>query len=97
MEFFDNTWLNEGLTKFMENYISKNFGNGFLKDLLRYSYFYPMTFESHALNNKLLKSEKSIRNKFDTFTYEKGGYIMYMLISIFGEEKVFNGLKLLLQ
>ena len=94
MEFFDNTWLNEGLTKFMENYILKESGKAYFDDIMRFSYFYTLTYKTHALNNKLLNDEESVRKNFDNITYEKGGYIMYMLVAFFGEDKVFKGLKL---
>ena len=94
MEFFNNTWLNEGLTKFMENYLSINFGKAYLDELMELSYFNTLCQRTHALNNKLINDEESIRKSFDNITYEKGGYIMFMLVSLFGEEKIFQGLKL---
>ena len=94
MEFFNNTWLNEGLTKFMENYLSINFGKAYLDELMELSYFNTLCQRTHAINNKLINDEESIRKCFDNITYEKSGYIMFMLVSLFGEEKIFQGLKL---
>ena len=95
MEFFDNTWLNEGITKFFEYYV--NLGPdkyAYFCDILRCGYFYPLSWKTHALNNKSLNSEKSIRNNYDTITYEKGGYIMNMLYQYFGKEKIIQWLNL---
>ena len=94
MKFFDNTWLNEGTTKFVENYVTLNFGKGFWDDNLRTEYYYTLTYRDHSLNNKYLKDEDMIWYNFDNITYNKGGYIIYMLLSYFGEEKIFKGLKL---
>ena len=94
MEFFDNTWLNEGLTKFMEIYITLNFGKAFFDENMRYSYYYTLTYRDHPLNNNLIYDENSIWTNFDNVTYEKGGYIIYMLIAYFGEEKIYKGLKI---
>ena len=93
MEFFDNTWLNEGLTKFMELYIGNNFGKAYFDDLMIYAYYYTLSDYSHAINNKLIDSEEAIRDNFDNITYEKGSYVIYMLVTFFGEDKVFLGLK----
>ena len=51
MEFFDNTWLNEGLTKFMEIYITLNFGKAFFDENMRYSYYYTLAYKNHPINN----------------------------------------------
>ena len=96
MDFFDNTWLNEGITKFAELFFSLTFGErGYFNDIMRHSYYYALSWRTHSLNNKLIDSEDDIRNNFDTITYEKGGYIMNMILLFFGKEKFFNGLKLL--
>ena len=96
MQFFDNTWLNKGITKFVEYFMSLDFGeNGYLNDIIRTSYYYNIDWVDHALNNKYIKSEESIRNNFDNITYERGGYIMNMLALYFGKEKFFNRLKLI--
>ena len=95
MEFFDNTWLNEGITKFFEIYITLSPEKyAYFCDIMRLSYFYALSWKNHALNNKLLDSEESIRTNFDTTTYEKGGYIMNMLLQYFGKEKLFQWLNL---
>ena len=95
MEFFDNTWLNEGITKFFEIYITLSPEKyAYFCDIMRLSYFYALSWKNHALNNKLLDSEESIRTNFDTTTYEKGGYIINMLCQYFGKEKIFQWLNL---
>ena len=94
MEFFDNTWLNEGITKFIENFMTLKKGKGYLYDIFRMSYYYTLSFRNHALTNKEIDSEESIWYNFDNITYEKGGYIMNMLVSYFGKEKIYEGLKL---
>ena len=97
MEYFDNTWLNEGIVKFIEIFISMTFGEeGYYNDIMRFSYFYATTWKSHSINNKTINSEESIRKNFDSITYGKAGYIMNMLLLYFGKEKIFNGLKLLI-
>ena len=66
MEFFNNTWLNEGITKFFENYITLDpEKHAFICDIMRNDYYYVLSWKNHALNNKLLDSEKSIRLNFD--------------------------------
>jgi len=96
MDFFYNTWLNEGITKFAELFFSLTFGGkGYFNDIMRHSYLYALSWRTHSLNNKEIDTEGDIRNNFDTITYEKGGYIMNMLLLFFGKEKIFNGLKLL--
>ena len=96
MDFFDNTWLNEGITKFVELFFSLTFGEkGYFNDIMRHSYFYALSWRTHSLNNKSIETEGDIRDNFDTITYEKGGYIMNMVLLYFGKEKFFNGLKLL--
>ena len=93
MEFFDNTWINEGITKFVEVFMCINFGGGYYCDIMRTAYYYALSWKTHALTNKFIDSEESIRTNFDTITYEKGGYIMNMLVLYFGKEKIFNGLR----
>lgn len=96
MNFFDNTWLNEGITKFVEQFFSLTFGGkGYFNDIMRHSYLYALSWRNHSLNNKDIDTEGDIRDNFDTITYEKGGYIMNMVLLFFGKEKFFNGLKLL--
>ena len=94
MEFFDNTWLNEGITKFIDNYISLHLGKGYFNDIMRLSYFYTLTWKNHSLCNKSINNEELIHNCFDNITYEKGGYIINMLLSYFGKVKIFKGLRL---
>ena len=66
MEFFDNTWLNEGITKFFEIYITLSPEKyAYFCDIMRLSYFYALSWKNHALNNKLLDSEESIRTNFE--------------------------------
>ena len=79
MEFFDNTWLNEGITKFIDNYISLHLGKGYFNDIMRLSYFYTLTWKNHSLCNKSINNEELIHNCFDNITYEKGGYIIIFL------------------
>ena len=95
MKFFDNTWLNEGITKFIEIFVTlKNGKDGYFNDIMRMSYFYTLTYKRHALTNKEIDSEEYIWENFDNITYEKGGYIMNMLTAYFGKEKIYEGLKI---
>ena len=95
MEFFDNTWLNEGITKFFENYVCLSPERyGYFCDIIRIGYSYTLSWRTHSLKNIYLKSEEHIRNNFDCITYEKGGYIMNMLLSYFGKEKIYKWLNL---
>ena len=95
MEFFNNTWLNEGITKFFENYITLDpEKHAFICDIMRNDYYYVLSWKNHALNNKLLDSEKSIILNFDTITYGKGGYIMNMLYQWFGKDKIYEWLNI---
>ena len=94
MEFFDNTWLNEGLTKFMEIYITLHYGKAYFDDNMRSSYYYALSLTNHSICNKAINSEESIWNNFDSITYEKAGYIINMIISYFGEEKIYKGFKI---
>ena len=81
MEFFDNTWLNEGITKFFENYVCLSPERyAYFCDIMRIGYSYTLSWKNHSLKNIYLNSEEDIRNNFDCITYEKGGYIMNMLL-----------------
>ena len=95
MEFFDNTWLNEGITKFVELFTCIDFGYGYFCDIMRASYYYTLSWKNHAINNKYINNKESIITNFDNITYEKGGYVMNMLLIYFGKDKIFNGLKLM--